>query len=354
MFRAMVMASENNLDVDLHRLQLRFAATRVNDRRAIERLSQSIERCGQLTACVAVSAGITQESAESWVLIEGYRRVIALKHLGRDTARIQVWSCDLSEALLRTLTYAHGRSFDPIEEALLLQELVQGLGLTQHDVARRSGKDVSWVSRRLGLLTALPQDCLQSVRAGNLSCWSATRVLAPLARANTAHASALLQAIDRDRLSTRDLTEWFSHYQQAKREVRERMVMQPALFVKALKAREQEQQDAVLRSGPEGQCLKDMRVITKMMERLSENLAALAAQELSLEMLRGTRRFRERMISWQEDLRRYEHDNTANAGDRGDPLQAEQESARDLANSSAIAQHSEACSQEPGEAAAAD
>jgi ParB/RepB/Spo0J family partition protein len=347
----MVTAVENVLDVDLHRLQLRFAETRISDRRAIERLSQSIERCGQLAACIAVPAQAAQELPESWVLIEGYRRMAALRRLGRDTVRIQVWNCDLSEALLRTLTYAQGRSFDPIEEALLLQELVQGFGLTQHEVARRSGRDVSWVSRRLGLLTALPQECLQAVRAGTVSCWAATRVLAPLARANTAHASTLLQAIDREELSTRDLAHWFAHYQQAARAIRERMVMQPALFLKALQAREQEQQDAELSAGPEAQCLKDMRVITAMIERLSKRLAALADQELSLEVLQHTRRLRARLIGWHKDLGRYQHDHTANAYDSGDTVQTEQEPARDLAHTGIVSEHSEACSAQSGEAA---
>jgi hypothetical protein len=39
-----------------------------------------------------------------------------------------------------------------IEEALLVRELVQGLGLSQHAGGRRSGHDVSWVSRQLQLL----------------------------------------------------------------------------------------------------------------------------------------------------------------------------------------------------------
>jgi len=347
MVAPMVMAVENVLDVELRRLELRFAETRISDRRAIDRLSQSIERCGQLAACIAVPASATLESKESWVLIEGYRRVAALKRLGRDTVRIQPWTCDLSDALLRTLTHGHGRSFDPIEEALLLQELVQGYGLTQHEVANRCGRDVSWVSRRLALLNGLPQECLQAVRTGILSCWSATRVLAPLARANAAHASALLKAINQDELSTRDLAQWFAKYQEAARTVRERMVEQPTLFVKALHAREQELQDKQLRCGPEGQCLKDIRVITHIMDRLSERLPALASQELSPEVRKGVRRLRTRLITCHEDLERYEHDHTADARVGGDSSQTEQGVARDLAIPEAVPQHCQAGSQKP-------
>ena len=61
---------------------------------------------------------------------------------------------------------------------------MQGLGLSQHDLARRCGHDVTWVSRRLQLLSGLPDAALTAVRGGKLSSWSASRVVVPLARAN--------------------------------------------------------------------------------------------------------------------------------------------------------------------------
>jgi hypothetical protein len=48
------MANRPDSEVELHRLELRFAATRVEDRRAVQRLVQSIDACGQLIACIAV------------------------------------------------------------------------------------------------------------------------------------------------------------------------------------------------------------------------------------------------------------------------------------------------------------
>ena len=92
---------------------------------------------------------------------------------------------------------ADGRPFAAIEEALLIRELVQGLGLSQHELARRCGRDVSWVSRRLALLAALPDAALAAIRQGRLSSWAACRVVAPLARANTNHADRLMAALRR-------------------------------------------------------------------------------------------------------------------------------------------------------------
>ena len=43
------------LDLDLHRLDLRFAGARVAEPRAVERIARSIERGGQIVPCVAVA-----------------------------------------------------------------------------------------------------------------------------------------------------------------------------------------------------------------------------------------------------------------------------------------------------------
>ena len=81
------------LDLDLHRLELRFAGARLVEPRAVERLARSIERGGQIVPCIVVAdpAGRGLEGGERLVLIDGYRRVAALRRLGRDTARVECW-----------------------------------------------------------------------------------------------------------------------------------------------------------------------------------------------------------------------------------------------------------------------
>ncbi len=81
-----------------------------------------------------------------------------------------------------------------IEEALLIRELMRGLGLSQHDLARRCGRDVSWVNRRLRLLSGLPDAALSAVRGGKLPSWAVTGSWCRW-RANTEHADRLLAAL---------------------------------------------------------------------------------------------------------------------------------------------------------------
>ena len=258
-------------ELEHHQLERRFAPLRVPDPRALERLCRSLERCGQLSPCIAVA------EADALVLLDGYRRVTALHRLGRDTVWVQRWQCSLAEALARLLATTQGRAWAPIEEALLLRELAGDAGLSQHELARRTGRDVSWVNRRLKLLSALSEELLEAVCQGRLSSWAAVRIFAPLARANTAHARALLEAMGTQPLSTRELKRWYEHYLGANRTTRERLVEHPHLFIQALD-NEREGRDAErVRNGPEGEWSGELARIAKRLERLHAAIPVLCA-----------------------------------------------------------------------------
>jgi len=280
---AMTSMDSHRLELDLHQLDLRFATSRLVDPQAVARIAQSIERCGQIVPCIVVAPpGGVGAGSEPPVLIDGYRRVAALRRLGRDTASVEQWTCGLAEAVLGVLARAQDRSFASIEEALLLRELMQGQGLSQHDLARRCGRDASWVSRRLQLLSGLPDAALAAVRTGKLSAWAANRVVVPLARANAAHADSLLAALAASPLSTRELQCWFTHYQQAAQTVRERMVGDPRLFLDALRANDERRAGARLREGPEGECVVDLRCLEAVIARLTDRAAALQSVPTAL------------------------------------------------------------------------
>ncbi|MCP5020517.1 MAG: ParB N-terminal domain-containing protein, partial [bacterium] len=252
------------LESDLHRLDLRFASLRMRQPRLVERLARSIEHNGQLIPLVAVA------EQDRWVLIDGYLRVEALHRLACDTAQVQLWDCPLAQALLIALVRVQGRSWEAIEEGALIRELITGFKLSQREVARQTGRDVSWVSRRLGLVQDLPEALFVAICQGELSTWAATRVLAPLARANSEHAQRLLSALQSESLSTRELAIWYRHYRKANRPKRERMASQPHLFCQALQAQAREQQDKALGAGPEGAWLAELRGIAQRLRGLHQ------------------------------------------------------------------------------------
>jgi ParB family transcriptional regulator, chromosome partitioning protein len=283
------------LDVDLHLLELRFAGARLIEPQAVEKLARSIER----DPCIVVAA-------ERLVLVDGYRRVAALRRLGRDRAFVERWPCDLAEAVLGVLARTQGRSFAAIEEALLLRELTQGLGVSQREAARRCARDGSWVNRRLQLLASLPEAALAAVREGRLSSWAAARMIASLARANSGHPDRLLRAQGQARLSTRELRQWFEHYQKARRGVRERMVEHPRLFLQALNARAEQKSSERLRDGPEGECEADLWRINELICRVRKRLSMLCP--ISAELVTALSRAQGNFEGLQDDIRRYSHD----------------------------------------------
>jgi ParB family transcriptional regulator, chromosome partitioning protein len=296
------------LDIDLHLLEPRFAGARLIEPQGVERLARSIERDGQIVPCIVVGSLDTSEAkdGERLVLIDGYRRVAALRRLGRDRAAVERWPCDLAEAVLGVLARTQSRSFAAIEEALLLRELTQGFGLSQLEVARRCGRDDSWVNRRLQLLSSLPDTALTAVRAGRLSTWAATRVIAPLARASGVDAERLLVALAKAPLSTRELKHWFDHYQKASRAVRDRMVMHPRLFVQALNESAEQDRIERLRMGPEGECEVDLLRINGLIHRVRKRLPILCP--LSAELQRVFLRAQASFEALSNGMKRYSHD----------------------------------------------
>jgi ParB family chromosome partitioning protein len=115
------------------------------------------------------------------------------------------------------------------------------------------------------------------VRQGRISLWAATRILAPLARANPAHARTLLNKLTAQPLSTRELTQLYAHYGQASKIQRQRLVENPGLFLNALQSRQEATAAKRLAAGPEGAWYQDLRVVGALIERLRELVPTLFA-----------------------------------------------------------------------------
>jgi ParB/RepB/Spo0J family partition protein len=273
---------ENVKHVDCHQLIPRFASWRLHDPERLAQLVRSMDQHGQLMPVVVVPMAGASADSPHWVLIDGYRRLAALHQIGEDRIWVDAWDRSVDEALLLCLAKGTERGWEAIEQAALLHTLSERY--TLRELAQRIGRDVSWVSRRLTLFKALPETLLDAVRDGRLSVWAATRILAPLARANSAHAETLLAAVDKTPLSTRELQQLFDHYRQSPQAQRERLVAEPDLFIRSLAAKQQATSDTQLADGPEGAWHKDLGVIKSIIKRLIKQLPSLfSAQQAAAE-----------------------------------------------------------------------
>ncbi|MBW2474546.1 MAG: ParB N-terminal domain-containing protein [Deltaproteobacteria bacterium] len=264
---------ENVQHVDCHQVIPRFASWRLHDPERLAQLVRSVAAHGQLTPVVVVPASAASADSPRWVLIDGYRRLAALQQIGEDRIWVDAWEGSVDEVLLLCLAKGAERGWEAMEQAALLHDLSERY--TLRELAQRIGRDVSWVSRRLTLFQALPETLLDAVRDSRLSVWAATRILAPLARANSAHAETLLTALSKNPLSTRELQQLFEHYRQSPQAQRERLVADPGLFIRSLAAKQQAAADTQLAGGPEGVWHKDLGVIKGVLRRLIQQIPRL-------------------------------------------------------------------------------
>jgi ParB-like chromosome segregation protein Spo0J len=263
-------------EIEIAQLHLRYAHTRIEGTQRVLALASSMERFGQILPVIVLRQG-----DNSFVLIDGYLRVKALKRCLRDTVMAEIWEGKEEEALAQILAQAHSRKWDLLEEAALLRELHDQYHLSQSRIASMVGRKQSWVSGRLALYNALSEDLLESIRKGAISTWAATRVMAPIARAIPEHAKALSDNLSKAPLSTRELALLFHHYQKANRNQRENMVLEPVLFLKALRAKEEAAEAKALKEGLEGKWVRDLRVITHMLRGLLREVPKLFYPGLS-------------------------------------------------------------------------
>lgn len=288
-------------EIEIGQLHLRYAHARIERPGESLALAASIERMGQIIPVIVTG---------TFVLLDGYLRVKAIKHLGRDTVMAEIWDCAEEEALVEMLARAHSRKWDVLEEAALLKELHDRCRLSQERIAAMVGRKQSWVSSRLALYNALSEDLMELIRKGSVSTWTAARVIAPIARAIPEHGSTLSEHLSTTSVSTREMARFFRHYQKATRRQRENMVRDPVLFLKSLHAREEATDARALKEGPEGKWLKDLRVVTHMLTGLIRKVPMLLYKGQSnldrRTLLTAFEDSRKQFMELEREIRRYD------------------------------------------------
>jgi ParB family transcriptional regulator, chromosome partitioning protein len=256
--------------LEINQLCLSLEKLRKHPTSAYLKMAESITHYSQLMPVIVVS-----DENQGLILVDGYLRIRALQKLGDDLCNGEIWKCSLATALLLRLTRAGEKHLEAIEEANILDVLHHELGLSQNEIAKRVGRDVSWVNRRLSLLKNLPSIVRESHYKGRLSTWIITRVIQPLARANEEHANQLVIHLDQYPRSTRDIQLFFKHYETSNKEIRNRIIAEPALFFESLKAKNHLQEAKQLNMGPEGRWKKNLEIIKNIVKGLQKLLTTV-------------------------------------------------------------------------------
>jgi ParB family chromosome partitioning protein len=264
------------VELELHQLELRYEKLRRKNGGKERRLLASLSERGQLQPVVVVR----DAGGERYVLVDGYKRLRALRKLKHDTVRATTWDlCEL-EALLLERVMRASEADSALEQGFLLCELNERFGLSQEDLARRFDKNQSWVSQRLGLVRALPEQVQQQVQSGRIAAYAATKYLVPMARAKRADCVRLVTALEGHQASTRDVAHLYMAWANGDEHSRERLLAQPHIV---LRAREQVRLDGLKKPAEktvEQALLDDLSVILGTSRRARAKLTGIHATQL--------------------------------------------------------------------------
>lgn len=278
-------------ELNLDALDLKYEKLSVRRDVAERKLLTSLGETGQQSPVIVVRG-----AAGRYVVIDGHKRVRALKRLKADVARASVWELSEGEALAASyqLTSQGGRN--AFEEGWLVAELHRMFMWNLGEVGARLVRSKSWVSRRLSLVEELPDWMAEEVAQGRIGAHAAASYLVPLTRGNGAAGRLLAENIRGLGLTNRQIGMLCAGYRAASRETRRKIVAEPAMF---LKARAAAGRDSAL-SEKGNHCLKSIELIGNVSLGLTRSLPETLHCE-------GTETEKERLgAAWAISLKRFE------------------------------------------------
>jgi len=246
------------MDLELGQLDLRYEALRTRSAPREQRVLASIAQVGQQLPIVVV------RDAQVPVVVDGYKRVRALRRLRHDTVLATAWELSEADALVLERLLRAGSADSAIEQGWLLREMGERFGLGREELARRFDRTPSWVSRRLALVGELPASVQSHVRSGAIGAHAAMKYLVPLARANEGDCVKLADAIAPSRPSSRQMAALYATYVSGSVEARELCVRDPVVV---LRARVEEAREGARDKTPVEHLLDDLAVVGAVASR---------------------------------------------------------------------------------------
>ena len=220
--------------LEFHQLDRRLERLRVRHPASQRRLIASLAETGQQTPIIVINEG------QSYLVIDGHKRIAALQTLGRDTVQAVVWDMSEADALLLERSLRMSEPDSALEQGWLLSEMEERLGYSIDDLAKRFDRSPTWVGRRLSLVETLPEAAQQQVREGKITAQIAMRYLVPVARVSLEQCLQMANIFANQRWTTRQAAAIYNAWRNAKGEARKRILANPELFLKT----QQQQQPA--------------------------------------------------------------------------------------------------------------
>jgi ParB family chromosome partitioning protein len=321
------------MPLEFHQLDQCWEHLRVRHTGQQRQLIASLAETGQQTPIVVVAP--TEENAR-YVVIDGHKRIAALRQLGRDTVDAIVWPMSAADALLLERSMRFSRQESALEQGWLLAEMEQRFSYTREELARRFDRSISWVGRRLALVELLPDAVQQQVRTGKIAAQMAMKFLVPMARVSAGDCERMAAAWVKHHCDTRQAAQLYAAWREGSRVVRERILQEPELYLKTQRPLEVEANSSA------AELERDLDMAVALLQRVSRRLnAALPEmdgpqQQQARGRVERARRELNRISERMQQQQETKHaDSGATQRDSGDERAANQP-ARDIAHTAAL------------------
>ena len=324
------------MQLEFHQLDVRWEHLRVREPHRQRRLLASLAENGQQTPIVVV---IAKDENDRYLVIDGYKRIAALRQLGHDTVEATVWPMSEAEALLLSRSQRMSPQESALEQGWLLSEMEHRFNYSLDDLARRFDRSVSWVSRRLALVELLPQTVQRQVREGSLSAQIAMKYLVPIARASADDCERMAAAFVKHRCDTRQAAQLYTAWREGSRVVRERILTEPELFLKT------QRQPPMVKPAAAEQVERDLEmalaILRRAGRRLTEALPEMnaAQQEQAQRQIESARRELSRMAERIGKELEEKHAEPGAANRDSGVAREGREQTRDIASVAGVASH---------------
>jgi ParB/RepB/Spo0J family partition protein len=260
------------MQLEFHQLERRWEHLRVRHAARQRRLLASLAEVGQQTPIVVVAA---EGQADRYVVIDGYKRIVALEQLGRDTVEAVVWPMNEATAVLLDRSLRLCEPETALEMGWLLAELERRFHYGLDELARRFDRSVSWVSRRLALVEILPEAIQQQVREGKILAQVAMKFLVPVVRQNPDDGQRMAAVFAQHHCDTREAGQLYGAWRKGSPVIRKRILDDPELFFKT-----QRQAEEKAPAGTGAELLRDLEMVVAIVTRAQRRLTGAAATEL--------------------------------------------------------------------------
>src|SRR6516162_8681819 len=258
------------MQLEFHQLDRRWEHLRLRPPARQRRLLASLADCGQQAPIVVVAA---EGQPDRYVVIDGYKRIAALKQLGRDSVEAVVWPMSEAAALLLDRSLRLSEHETALEVGWLLEELEQRFGYSLEELARRFDGSVRWVSRRLGLVELLPEAIQQQVREGQIAAQVAMKFLVPVARQSLEDCQRMAAIFAAHHCDTREAGQLYDAWRRGSAAIRRRILEDPGLFFKT-------QRQEKVPAGAATELLRDLEMVAAIVNRAQRRLAGAAVGDL--------------------------------------------------------------------------